>query len=90
MPLEGLFFFGVIMGWPSLAELYKKQGVFKDLCQSNNTNFTVNHSKWPFLRFLELRPISFCQKDLSKNVRKCDKNVKQNWPQVYEIHCILN
>ena len=59
MPLE-VFFFGVIMGWPSLAELYKKQGVFEHLCQFNHTNFTVNHSKWPFLRFLKFRPISVC------------------------------
>ena len=32
MPIEGAFFFGTIMGWPNLAELYKQQGVYEDVC----------------------------------------------------------
>ena len=46
MPIEGIFFFGLIMGWPSLAELYKRQGVFENVCNSNETNnaFIGNYS----------------------------------------------
>ena len=39
MPFEGVFFFGLIFGWPTLAELYKKQGVFEYVC---GENFTLN------------------------------------------------
>ena len=42
MPIEGVFFFGVIMGWPSLAELYKKQGVFESVCNQTAWNVTLN------------------------------------------------
>merc|ERR1711935_417353 len=42
MPLEGAFFFGTIMGWPNLAELYKKQGVYVDLCDASNSTTTDN------------------------------------------------
>ena len=36
MPLEGFFFFGIVLGWPNLAELYKRQGVYSQVCQSMN------------------------------------------------------
>ena len=52
MPLEGIFFFGTVMGWPNAVELYKKLGVYADLCQTNNTtnvsttdSFLVNCSE---------------------------------------------
>lgn len=32
MPLEGIFFFGILIGWPNLAELYKEAGVYESLC----------------------------------------------------------
>ena len=31
MPLEGIFFFGILIGWPNLAELYKEAGVYESL-----------------------------------------------------------
>jgi len=41
MPIEGLFFFGLINGWPNLAELLKVQGVYESTCAtSNSTNMT--------------------------------------------------
>ena len=47
MPLEGVFFFGTILGWPNLAEIYKSLGVYEDVCDQNSTmtsvvNGTVN------------------------------------------------
>ena len=32
MPIEGIFFFGLIMGYPNLAEIYKKLGVYESAC----------------------------------------------------------
>ena len=32
MTIEGIFFFGLIMGFPNLAEIYKKLGVFESAC----------------------------------------------------------
>ena len=44
MPLEGIFFFGILIGWPNLAELYKEAGVYESLCDkyimANVTNVT--------------------------------------------------
>jgi len=40
MPLEGIFFFGILIGWPNLAELYKEAGVFESICDKNVTNLT--------------------------------------------------
>ena len=31
-PVEGLLFFGLIMGWPSLTEVLKEEGVYDKLC----------------------------------------------------------
>ena len=40
MPLEGIFFFGILVGWPNLAELYKEAGVYESLCDKYITNVT--------------------------------------------------
>jgi len=40
MPLEGIFFFGILIGWPNLAELYKEAGVYESVCDKNVTNVT--------------------------------------------------
>ena len=29
MPIEGVFFFGTILGWPNLVEIYKTLGVYE-------------------------------------------------------------
>ena len=45
MPIEGLFFFGAIAGYPSLAEIYKTLGVYEDVCITNDRalfNLSVN------------------------------------------------
>ena len=43
MTLEGVFFFGTIMGWPNLAEIYKNLGVYESVCDINsNTTEIVN------------------------------------------------
>ena len=46
MPIEGAFFFGTIMGWPNLAELYKQQGVYQDVCSNkmivDNSTLIIN------------------------------------------------
>lgn len=43
MPIEGIFFFGVIMGWPNLAEIYKDLGVYEHVCDlSSNTTNVMN------------------------------------------------
>ena len=36
IPLEGLFFFGLIIGWSNLAEILKAEGVYADVCQTGN------------------------------------------------------
>ena len=36
-PRKGAFFFGTNMGFPSLAELYKQQGVYQDVCGTMNS-----------------------------------------------------
>ena len=36
MPIEGIFFFGLINGWPNLAELLKVQGVYESACANSN------------------------------------------------------
>ena len=35
MPMEGIFFFGTIMGYPNLAEIFKKMKVYEELCDIN-------------------------------------------------------
>ena len=40
MPVEGIFFFGILIGWPNLAELYKEAGVYESVCNKNDTNMT--------------------------------------------------
>ena len=40
MPLEGIFFFGILIGWPNLAELYKEAGVYESVCDKNFTDVT--------------------------------------------------
>ena len=43
MPLEGIFFFGIIMGWPNLAEIYKDLGIYESACDpSLNSTIEVN------------------------------------------------
>ena len=43
MSLEGVLFFGTIMGWPNLAEIYKTLGVYEAVCDRNlNTTELVN------------------------------------------------
>jgi hypothetical protein len=43
MPLEGILFFGWIFGWPNIAEIYKKIGVYESKCDfSANTTSIVN------------------------------------------------
>ena len=43
MPLEGVLFFGLIYGWPNIAEIYKKMGVYESLCDLGaNTTAIVN------------------------------------------------
>mgnify|MGYP000245766621 CR=1 FL=1 len=42
MPLEGIFFFGIIMGWPNLAEIYKDLGVYQNVCDSSNATTVIN------------------------------------------------
>ena len=32
MPVEGIFFFGWVMGWPTLVEIFKKEGVYDHVC----------------------------------------------------------
>ena len=41
MPIEGIFFFGLINGWPNLAEILKVQGVYENACGIENSNTTV-------------------------------------------------
>ena len=36
MPLEGLLFVGLIIGWPNLAEILKAEGVYAEVCQTGN------------------------------------------------------
>lgn len=36
IPLEGLFFFGLIIGWSNLAEILKAEGVYAEVCQNGN------------------------------------------------------
>ena len=40
MPLEGIFFFGILIGWPNLAELYKEAGIYESVCDKYVTNVT--------------------------------------------------
>jgi len=45
VPLEGVFFFGTLAGWPNLAEIYKTLGVYGQICNRNDsltTNGTFN------------------------------------------------
>ena len=42
MPLEGIFFFGILIGWPNLAELYKESGVYESVCDKYATNVTLH------------------------------------------------
>ena len=42
MPLEGIFFFGILIGWPNLAELYKESGVYESVCDKYVTNVTLH------------------------------------------------
>ena len=41
MPIEGIFFFGLILGFPNLAEIYKQLGVYEFAC---DTTDAVNSS----------------------------------------------
>ena len=41
MPIEGIFFFGLINGWPNLAEILKVQGVYESACEIETSNSTV-------------------------------------------------
>ena len=41
MPLEGIFFFGLINGWPNLVELLKVQGVYAEVCDVSSSNSTL-------------------------------------------------
>ena len=41
MPIEGIFFFGLILGFPNLAEIYKQLGVYEFAC---NVTDSVNIS----------------------------------------------
>lgn len=41
MPVEGLFFFGLIMGWPSLTEVLKEEGVYDELCSIDKDDTLV-------------------------------------------------
>ena len=41
MPLEGIFFFGLINGWPNLAEILKAQGVYAQVCEQQTSNATI-------------------------------------------------
>lgn len=38
MPMEGIFFFGTIMGYPNLAEIFKKLHVYENLCDINSNS----------------------------------------------------
>ena len=35
---EGIFFFGLIIGWPNLAEILKVEGVYAEVCQTGNSS----------------------------------------------------
>ena len=39
--IEGIFFFGIIVGWPNLSEILKAQGVYAAVCDTNSVNATV-------------------------------------------------
>ena len=41
MPIEGIFFFGTIMGWPNLAEILKNLKVYENVCDRNLTETTI-------------------------------------------------
>ena len=41
IPIEGFFFFGLINGWPNLAELLKVHGVYASVCDYTNSNDTM-------------------------------------------------
>lgn len=41
MPIEGIFFFGLAVGWPNLAEILKAQGVYADVCETEAGNTTT-------------------------------------------------
>ena len=41
MAIEGIFFFGIAVGWPNLAEILKAQGVFAATCETNDVNSTL-------------------------------------------------
>ena len=38
MPLEGIFFFGLIFGSPNSAEILKVEGVYVEVCQTSNSS----------------------------------------------------
>ena len=40
MPIEGIFFFGLIIGWPNLAEILKAEGVYAEVCETGNSSTT--------------------------------------------------
>ena len=37
MPIEGIFFFGLIIGWPNLAEILKSENVYAEVCETGNS-----------------------------------------------------
>ena len=39
---SGIFFFGTILGWPNLAEVYKQLGVYESLCKMENSQNLTN------------------------------------------------
>ena len=41
MPIEGIFFFGIAVGWPNLAEILKAQGVYANVCETETKNTTM-------------------------------------------------
>ena len=45
MPIEGIFFFGLLMGFTNLVEIYKQLGVYESACDLNDVlvpNDTTN------------------------------------------------
>ncbi|CAG5077182.1 Oidioi.mRNA.OKI2018_I69.PAR.g8647.t1.cds [Oikopleura dioica] len=43
-PLEGLIFFGTIMGWPNMVEVLKQLHVYEDLCDLNSNETEITNS----------------------------------------------
>ena len=47
MPIEGIFFFGLLMGFTNLVEIYKQLGVYESACDINDVLAPVENTTNP-------------------------------------------